>query len=223
MRVSFDFFSSPLEIKSKQINVLAIENKKLFRTVLTAFVNGNVEDENIVFSCEYKPIKFKGNVFVIDNYFSFDFSGAFIKKLYEEISLFCVNEMCDFTVKIKEELNRFFDAVIQSYDFDFSFKSEVELTDLFKIVNFKPDLMKETILETLVDFIFLIQKYTPQKCFILFNLHLFFTKDELKVFYEQIIKSDIRVLVIEGSCYEKLEQENITIVDEDMCEIVDFC
>ncbi len=222
MRVSFDFLSTPIEIKSNSINVLVIENKALFRKVLTSFINGSPEEDNIVFSYNYEPFKFKGNVFVIDNYFSFDFSAAFIKKLYEDISRFCVDYMYDFTVRMKGNINDYFDTIIQNYDFDFSCKSEIELTDLFKIMNLKPDLMKESAAETLIDFMLLIQKYTPQKCFVLFNLHLFFNTIELELLYEQILKSNINVLLLEGVAHNRIVNENITIIDEDICEIVEM-
>lgn len=222
MRVTFEFLSSPVELKKDSISVIVIEHKETYRKVLASFLEGCPDEDKIFFSLDYVPFKFKGNVLVIDNYFSLDFSTAFMKKIYDDISRFCVSEMLDSTLRLKEGINDYFENIIQNYDYDFYCKEEIELIDLFKAMNLKPNLLESSMTDALLDYMLLIQKYTPHKCFVLFNLHLYFSEGELASLYKEFLKSDFRVLVIEGRGYDKMREECITIIDEDMCEIVEF-
>lgn len=221
MRVSFDFLSEPIDVKIGCANVLCLENKALFRKIMQAFINDSTEEEKIVFSFDYKPFKARGNIYVISNYFNFDFSSSFIKKIYEEIVRFCVNDLELETAKIKSSVNEFMDIIMQSFDFDFTCKSEFELYDLFKIMNLKPDVLQNDYPSALLDFVFLIQKYIPQKCFVFFNLHSYLDADELQSFYKEMLSKDIRILLIESSSFEKSNLEKVRIIDKDFCEIVE--
>lgn len=77
-------------------------------------------------------------------------------------------------------------------------------------------------LNELIDYISIISKYSSHKCFVLFNLHLFFDSNELDLFYRDIVNNHIRLLVIENkACFEKNGYENLVILDNDFCEIVE--
>ena len=55
-----------------------------------------------------------------------------------------------------------------------------------------------------------------------FNLHLYFSDEELELFYSEILKRGIKILDIEGFSFEKNQSERITTVDVDFCEIIEF-
>lgn len=221
MRVSFDFLNEPIEIKNGVANVLCIENKSLFRKVMQAFIDNNTEENKIIFSLNFKPFKAKGNVYILNNYFDLEFSSSFVKKIYDDISNFCVNDIQSETVRIKSAVNEFMEIIMRNYDFDFSCKTELELSELFKIMSLKPALFQNDLPSALLDFIFLIQKYMPQKCYVLFNIHSYFDDHEIEAFYKEILNTDIRILLVESNSFEKSSSENVRIVDKDFCEIVE--
>lgn len=222
MMVNFDFLSGPIILVEDRIQVLCIENKKLFRKIYTAIISGEPEENNIVFSNGYIPFKAKGNICAICDYFSLSYSSSIIKKLYEQIENHCNSEQLKETLELKTHMVNYMESIVKAFDYDFDFNYEINLVDVFKIMNLAPVLDKIEALNCLLDYMLIINKYLAPKCFVLMNLHLYFTADEIELFYRDVVDRHIYLLVIENiSRFEKNNYENILIYDEDFCEIVE--
>jgi len=222
MMVCFDFLSEPIRFEENCINVLCIENPKFFRSVCNAFINDETEENKIIFSENFIPFKAKGNVLVTYDYFGLVYSNAVIKKLYEQTEKYCNTELSKETVQLKTHIVNYFENIIKEFDYDFDFDYEFNLLDLFKAVNLKPVSDKYNLLNTLVDYILILNKYIAPKCFVLLNLHLYFSDEELDLFYNDVVNNHINILVIESKkTFGKNKYENIIIYDNDFCEIVD--
>lgn len=222
MMVNFDFLSAPIVLKDDKTQVLCVENQKLFRKIYTAFINGELEENNIVFSDEYVPFKFKGNICVINDYFSLSYSSSVMKKLYEQIENFCNIEQAKETLELKTHIVNYMESIVKVFDYDFEFNYDINLIELFKTVNLTPAVDKTEALNCLLDYMLIINKYAAPKCFVLMNLHLYFTIEEIELFYRDIVDRHICLLVIENmSCFEKSNCENVLVYDRDFCEIVE--
>lgn len=220
--VAFDFLSSPIELNDDAVNVLCVENKPLFRNVLNAFVNLELEESNIVFSKDYKPVDFKKIGTCIYNYFDLNFSSSFLKKIYDDIALFCNTELMDETSNFISSCELLFDSIARSYDYEFDYSTDFQLQSLFKTYDLKPVLKTDSLLEALSSYITLTSKYTKTNLFVLFNLHQYFDELELKSFYSDMLYNHIFLLVIENNKYfSSLNNEKTIIIDSDMCEIVE--
>lgn len=221
MMVSFEFMSKPIDLSKNKISVLCIENHSLYRKTVKNFYDGCIEEKDIVFSENYSKISFKNNVCFISDIFSIDFSGAFMKKIYEDLSEHANTFLTEDTMKIKTNVLCYLEMLSQSYDFDFEFKDELDIIDLMKIQNFKP-VVNGNLLNRLLDFMIVIKKYSTVKCFVLLNIHNCFSADELNQLYKELIYQNINILLIENKKYFVSSQyEKIYIVDEDLCEIID--
>lgn len=222
MMLAADFLSKPMKIGSDSVSVLSVENKKLYRDIVGAFVDEHPEEMNIVFSQDFKPFKYKGNVCFVNDYYKLDLSSAIIKKLYENLERFCNDEMQEETNALKVQIFNFLDRLVLNYDYDFNYSLDINIVDLFKIQNLKPYITSKNLLCSLLDFIVIIKKYTHIRCFVLLNLHLYFTDEEIVYLYEDLIYNDISVLVLENSSnFSKSKFETIRIIDNDLCEIVE--
>ena len=220
--ISFDFLSEPVFLKENKIQLLCIENKKLFRDVYSAFVNNEFEENNIVFSENFIPFKSSDIVFVIDDFFRLSYPSSLIKKIYDKIekeqSIVCSNEMTE----IKMYMIRYIETIVAEYDYDFEFSYNVNIADVFKIMDLKPHLEKNDVLGNLIEYIQIVNKYITPKCFVLVNLHLYFSQSEVDLFYNDIINKHIPLLVIENEKnFSKSQYEDIIIYDNDLCEIVE--
>ena len=222
MRINIDVLSQPIHLLEDKITVLCIENKNYYRQVVKALYEECPEEQNIIFSKNYEPFKFKNNVKFITNYYNIDFTSSFYKKLYEQLSIFCVSEIPELTIEMKQNILKFIDIVIENYDFDFQSNDDVLLPELFKILNVKPYFNKEDVIENLLEYILIMQKYAPVKLFILLNLHNDFSDDEITQLYNEFLSRNIPVFVLESNTnFKKSPLESVTIIDEDLCEIVE--
>lgn len=219
--VSFDFMSNPIDLSENKISVLYVENHQLYRNTVKNFYDGCFDEKNIVFSENYSPIKFKNNICFISDIFSIDFSSAFMKKIYEDLSEYANTFLTEDTLKIKTNVLCYLEMLSQNYDFDFEFKDELDIIDLLKLQSFKP-VVSGDLLNKLLDFMIVIKKYSTVKCFVLLNIHNCFSADELELLYKELIYQNINVLLIENKkCFLSSQYEKIYIVDEDLCEIID--
>lgn len=220
--VSFDFLTKPIDLSHNKVSVLYIENQQLYRNTLLHFYEGYLEENGIIFSENYTPVKMKGNICFLPNLFTMDFSSAFMKKIYDDLSKYVNSCMMEELATIRSILLDFFDHLSSSFDYDFEFHEEVDIIDLLKMQCFKPSLSKDNLLSALLDYIVLTTKYSSIKCFVLPNLHPYFTLAELDTFYHELNYQNVNLLVIENKkCFETLSAEKVYIVDEDMCEIIE--
>ena len=99
------------------------------------------------------------------------------------------------------------------------YREEIEFNDQS---NREPYTDSNSFLENLINYIKFIQNYTPVKCFILLNIHLYLSNEELELFYRDIINNHIKLLVLENyKFFDRHSFEKIIILDKDLCEIVE--
>lgn len=220
MIVYFDFLSEPITFDHDFINVLCLENPEIFVKVLKAFYFEMLEENNIIFSDNLKAIKPKGNIDFIQNYLELNMSAAFIKKLYANIAGYCKTELPEETFVIEREIFDFLERINEEYDFDLTYKDDFDFNNFFKFMEVKPDINKERSIECLLDYILLMKKYLETKCFVLSCPHLYFSQEDLKMFYHDIKMNEICILVIEsGQYFDKMKEERLYVLDKDLCEI----
>lgn len=220
MMVSFDFLSHPIDLSNGKINVLYIENHFLFRKTVSSFFAGCPDESNIVFSKDFAPVQFKGNVCFVPDIFNLDFSSAFMKKVYEDLSVYANTYISEELAAVKADVLSFLDRLSQDYDYDFSYNEEFDITALLKMQSFKPDLSADDLLSSLLDFLILTQKYSKSTCFVILNFHTAFAASELEGFYKELAYQNIQLLALENKkSFASSPQEKIYIVDSDMCEI----
>ncbi len=223
MNVYFDFLTDNIELSETCVNTLCIENAVIYRNVISSFLSEEPENSNIYFSEKFAPIKFKGNVCFINDFYALNFSNTFMKKLYEQIEKYCVNDMQEETTELKKHILAYFDTLLKAFDYDVEYKSDIQLTDLFKILSLHPHIDSDLMVANLLNFILFLCKYTSVKCFVILNLHLFFSEKEIELLYKDILNNHVNLLVLENKkSFKKSEFENIIICDNDMCEILDI-
>lgn len=222
MKISFDFLQKPLELNETYVSTLCIENPDLFRNTISALLSEEPESNQIIFSENFTPFKYKGNVCFINDIFNLCYSNSVIKKLYDQIEKYCISDLSTETAELKRSLIHFADLIVSSFDYELEYSPNIEILSLFKMLNIKPYSDECSLIENLLNFIIFISNYTNTKCFILLNAHLYFSNDEIELFYKDIINNHIKLLVLENAkFFSKSSFENIIIYDRDMCETVE--
>ncbi len=222
MRITCELFSQPFELKPDKINVVCIENINAFRTALQSFFNNN-NDEFFVFSENFKPFDFKDKCIFIFDYFNLEYSSVFIKKIYQSVELLCHNELSiefsEFCVSVEKLMSR----IVEEFDYDLEYDSVVNLSDILKAYKLHPKNEDISIAERLIDFILFHQKFAPKKCYVLTELHSYFTSQEIEQIYNTLSYNNVVLFDIEHNInFERCKFENYLIIDKDLCEIVEF-
>lgn len=174
------------------------------------------------YGCHDCSLKFKNKVCFISNFFDLSFSIPTLKKLYEDLSSYSNNFLQDYVVTLKKDILDFLEKLSTEYDFDFSFDDDTDLVDILKAHNFKPNVDSDDLLTGLLDFIVLTNKYCSFEAYVLLNFHCYFDEEEIEKIYDALKYQGIEILIIESqNSFHSLPQENLYILDKDMCEIVE--
>ena len=125
-------------------------------------------------------------------------------------------------LELQEHLMAFAERLSAETEFTFSFSDEISAASWLKLLAFTPRYEEqEGELENLLLFLQLCQKYLGIQCFVLTNLHVYFTPEELAPFLESAALHQIPLLMLESSVPASVSVEQISIIDKDLCEIVD--
>ena len=222
MRAAFSFLSEPIYFGENPIQLLVLENKKLFRQVCDAFQH-ELEENYFIFSKDYNPFSFaKKGMFLSDPLRLPLRDKKLLTKTNAELENIANEKMYLELLELQEHLMAFAERLSAETEFAFSFTDEISASSWLKLLDFTPRYEeRESDLENMLLFLQLCQKYLGIQCFVLTNLYVYFTPEELEPFLKSAALHQISLLLLESSIPAAISVAQISIVDKDLCEIVD--
>lgn len=214
--------------KEEYINVLQIQDKKLFTNVINSLNDNinNIEDtkERIIILDNDIEIKIEKEVLMIIDVFNIDFNQKKIQSaLYNKIEKIYKQEferMSEFqTIFQKLQLNVL--DVFNEFPFEFNYKESIGIQEYLKLLGLKISNNKGKIIDTVFSLIDVVEYLLVAKLLIFVNLKLYLSDDELNEIYKYVMYKKVNILLIEtGEEKEPIENEKIMYIDSDYDEIV---
>ena len=214
--------------KEEYINVLQIQDKKLFTNVINSLNDNinNIEDtkERIIILDNDIEIKIEKEVLMIIDVFNIDFNQKKIQSaLYNKIEKIYKQEferMSEFqTIFQKLQLNVL--DVFNEFPFEFNYKESIGIQEYLKLLGLKISNNKGKITDKIFSLIDVVEYLSIAKILIFVNLKLYLIDDELKEIYKYAMYKKVNILLIEtGEEKEPLENEKILYIDSDYDEII---
>lgn len=214
--------------KEEYINVLQIQDKKLFTNVINSLNDNinNIEDtkERIIILDNDIEIKIEKEVLMIIDVFNIDFNQKKIQSaLYNKIEKIYKQEferMSEFqTIFQKLQLNVL--DVFNEFPFEFNYKESIGIQEYLKLLGLKISNNKGKIIDTVFSLIDVVEYLLVAKLLVFVNLKLYPSDDELNEIYKYAMYKKVNILLIEtGEEKEPLENEKILYIDSDYDEIV---
>ncbi len=216
------YFDAPVDFTNKNVKILAIENKELFRKVITSLHNEN-EDEFFVFSEDYKPLSFKKFVRFLDALITFSFADKkMMTKVLEDFDRMSNIKYAQELWTIRQGCVDLCEKLAQEYEYDFDFCDEIESLALIKLFNFTPRDDTSSFVEKLTRYFKLMRKYIGIRCFVIMNMHMYLTDEEIAEICSFTKQNEICVLDIETTAPQNvLRDEQLIIIDKDLCTMLD--
>lgn len=205
-----------------KINVLEIYNKKFFRRMIE-ILNGEEEAENneIVLLDNEKRVELKKNVLVFTDLFNIDFnSKKIITKIYNELIESIKKRQDDELENLTIKLRNYLIEEINELPFEFNINSEMEINDLLKAFNLKIDTTCYTTIVEKIEFIInIIANLKMATILVIPNLKVYLEKEEIIEIYKYSLYNNIKLLILENSSNEKIENYEIkNIIDKEFDE-----
>ena len=222
MNLITEYLENSLEIKSKTINTLVIEDTKYFTRFLKAFIEAlNKQNEEFELMEELNKLDISKSTEIIFDLFNIEANNSnILKKLYADlISDINSEEMYSKMMDMESSIMNVIDDLI--YRSRFSLKmEEINYQDLFKAVGVQFDYDKKSIIERVIEYMKVTSELLNKKLFILVNLDSFLSEEDLLELIKFLSYNEIKVLALQNKITrEVIPCENLRIIDKDLCEI----
>lgn len=222
MRFFHHVFSKPIIFRENKVNLLVIENKKLFANFVRDFtVQSRGEEGEILLSDDVSDLDFEKHAEVIADYFSLDFNGKKLSsKLITELKQSALYGFAGETGELLGLLNSFGSKVISSVEFPLEWETVDDIGAVLKLFDYRLNVISENPLEMLVDYMEVCSHFLKKDIFVLVNLKSYFDMEEIKLLYKEAFFRKWNLIVLEPSSSGSLQEyEDIVIIDKDICEI----
>lgn len=221
MKITVSYLENNIEINNENINVLEIENKKIFFRLindLNQICNGNVIEEIKTF-IDDKDVSIINKVNVISDYFNIDFSRYMLS----------INKLINENLKgnsdkslllLYKKLIQKYNSVISTVDLPIMVNNDVTIESLTKLLKLKIN-YKNSIIENLFSIIELERSLKSSKFIVFVNLKQYLDDNELKELYKYSIYNNVNIILIDSQCYGcSHDFEKKLIVDNNLVEFV---
>lgn len=223
MKLVHPDFPCQIAWKENQITTLVLESPRLYMETLSQWMRQSQgEDERWVLSNagEILPLSKKGEIII--NVFDLDMNQRkLITQLYELTTREVQNsELLLNWRELEQSMIQAMDQMVESIDYGTTYHVEVELKEFLKFMNLKFTDDTENLIDKIMDYVLLVHKILKIEVFIFVNLKMYFDTETLNLLMQRFLYEKISILLLEGRvCEEKLDQENVIIVDKDACVI----
>lgn len=221
-------FENDIDFSKNHINVLQIQNKKLFAKMVSSFNNMckglSVECDEVITLLEQDEIvDFTKNVLFVVDFLNFDFNQGRIQTvLYQYIDkiIKLEPEILSNINNLQDSIHIEFMSIMEEFPFEILCKKDSSILDILKMygIRIKAN-VDEKIIEKLFKLVELVQCLDLAKLIILVNVKQYLDSDEIVEFYKYCVYNNVKLLVLErGLEVSPLERERILFVDENFDE-----
>jgi len=223
MMLSHYHFNDPLSFDGNAINILVVENRRMFSEIIQELLSQISGDAGKFYlSNKGTEIPIPGKVDIIIDPFSTELNERdILNKLYANMKTDALGEeqysstnkaLAEMGKMTQELMNRQ-PVVLESSDLDI-----IAVLRSMNVIFSTP----ESLLERLCDYLDVCSEYRKIALFVFVNLKSYLCEEDLKLFYSHIVYNKRSVLLLERCESPSHPQEKVTIIDNDLCEICTY-
>lgn len=221
MRLVHGEYYLNLELEENLTNVIVVENGRvLYQLMHELYLQSQGEDGHFVLSRENEILKLSRSMAVVLEPFTLNCNEKqLINKLYKELEKLGKNELAKETSQIHTEFVKYIDKLCMRVPYPIMYNLDFETKDLLKLFEVRMEEQKESILDKLIEYLQVLKQLCNVDVISFLNLKSFLTKSELEGLYEYAFYCKIQLVLWENIMRQKLDQERVTIIDQDCCII----
>jgi len=219
MRICLNNFNNDIYLSEDSINVLKIDNKKLFIKILEELYSYQkdiyIKDELSFYDNNQKE-KTNQKINVITDFYNINFNSLTIQNkiiaILEENITLEFNEALNNTIKE-------FSKIISNIDLTFNYNN-IEIKEFAKVLKLKIDSETPKIYEKILLLIDIYAELNIKEPIFFVNLSKYLVQKEQRELYKYIRYKKVVTLFIEDKNYEKISDEKILNIDNDFIEFL---
>lgn len=221
MRLIYSEYDIDIELSIDKANVLCIENRNVFSECIMELWNQcEAKDGNWFLSDKGKDLQVSKNVTSILNPVGIDLNDRkLLKILYQNMETDVHENKYLKLGEINSSIVSFIDEIVDRQPYAIEFDDNVAVADLLKIYNVRFVEETESLLELIITYVQLWHRVANCKVFVFVNLKTYLDDNQISQLYEMLRYEQVFILLIEANYTGKIDDENVKIIDKDLCFI----
>jgi len=222
MNISISGFDNTLFMPSDGgIATLVICNDLFFRRVvediLDAYTKREENNHTVIYDSSHDPLNFAKDILIVTDIYSYDLANRTITAaLYKNIQ---DNNDID-AVKLAQIETGILDilsAINTGFSQNLNYQTDISINDIMKMAHVGLEANeKNNYLDKLYGIIDSAQQLLSKRLVILINQRQLLSHCELQALLQYVQNNHFSVLFIEKNCKDKLNEENILVIDDDL-------
>ncbi len=222
MKINISGFDNTLSIPDDGgIATLVVRNDLFFRRVvediLDAYTKREENNRTVIYDSKYDPLNFTKDALVITDIYSYDLANRIITAaLYKNIQ---DNSDIDIAklAQIEADILDVLSTINTNFSQSINYQTEISINDIMKMAHVGLEANeKNNYLDKLYGIIDSAQQLLSKRLVILINQRQLLSHSEMQALLQYVQNNHFSVLFIEKNCKDKLNEENILVIDDDL-------
>ena len=222
MKMKIYFFEEFIDLEVGKLYTIIIENRKIlydFEKYLFNEFEGN--NDYLLLMDNNKIIDHKKNIYFLSNFYDMDLNNKKnLLALYKQIKVNHNDELKERFEQLTSNINEFLEFMNFESGFDLTFDSNILMDDVFKLGDLRFNNENDSLFNTLISYLEIINNLFNIEVFIVEELHKYFSNDELiKAINELKYHGIILINIEKDNNFEGIVDEIRNYIDIDYCTI----
>ena len=210
------------ELNENKVLTLTIENQHIFYSIITD-IRSQLDGNNgeFVLSEDFQPLDMRKNTELISQLVPFTVNQKeLISKLHNLLKKKAVDEiMYQSTHELLSYISEYLYKLTEEQEMELTLTAPEDITGIFKIFDVRFDDDDMTLPEKILEYVLTSSELKGKKLFIIINLRSYLTDIQAEQLFQSMLLKKIQLICIESSEHERLKNEEVIIIDKDMCVI----
>lgn len=191
--------------------------RRVVEDILDAYTKREENNRTVIYDSSHDPLNFAKDILIVTDIYSYDLANRTITAaLYKNIQ---DNSDIDATKleQIETDILDILGAINTGFSQNLNYQTEISINDLLKMTHVGLEANTgNNYLDKLYGIIDSAQQLLSKRLVILINQRQLLTHSELQALLQYVENNHFSVLFIEKNCKEKLNNENMLIIDDDL-------
>lgn len=222
MKLTISGFDNTLALPDDGgIATLVIHNDIFFRKIvegiLDVYTKREENNRTVIYNNENDPLNLTKNTLIVTDLYSYDLSSrtittALYKNIQDNSDLDPIK-----LAQIEKEILDVLSAINTGFSQNLNYQTEINIGDIMKMAHVELEANTgNNYIDKLYGIIDSAQQLLSKRLVILINQRQLLSHSELQALLQYVQNNHFSVLFIEKNCKNKLNEENVLIVDDDL-------
>lgn len=210
------------ELNEDKILTLTIENQHLFYSIINDIqtqLEGN--DGKFVLSENFQPLDMRKYIELITQLVPFTVNQKeLVSKLHFLLKRKAVDEiMYQSTHEIISKISEYLYKLTEEQDMELAINAPDDIAGILKAFDVRFEDNDMSLPEKILEYTITLNELKGTKLFIIVNLRSYLTDAQAEQLFQSMLLKKLQLICIESSEHERLKNEEVIIIDKDMCII----